>query len=109
MPSKLALNAFATFKPTLASRKASGLSLEMAGEQTRPELSLLPSSNVLESNVSTASQAKAVAVNPSKGSEEDNDDIDIEEDSIIIRPTKPCHVDFAKSKIKGGHIEALTR
>jgi hypothetical protein len=37
---------------------------------------------------------------------EDSDDIDIEEDSIIIQPTKPSHMDFGKSKIKG-HIEVL--
>ena len=42
-------------------------------------------------------------MNPS----EDSDDIDIEEDSAIIRSTKPSHVDFGKSMIKGGHIEVL--
>jgi hypothetical protein len=42
-------------------------------------------------------------MNPS----EDSDNIDVEEDSTIIRPTKPSHVDFGKSKIKGGHIEVL--
>jgi hypothetical protein len=41
-------------------------------------------------------------VNPSK----DSDNIDIEEDSTTIHPTKPSHVDFSKSKIKG-HIEVL--
>jgi hypothetical protein len=35
--------------------------------------------------------------------------IDIEEDKTIIRPTKVSHVDFDKSKIKGGHIEVHTR
>jgi hypothetical protein len=44
-------------------------------------------------------------VDPSK----DSDDIDIEEDNTIIRPTKPSHVNFSKSKIKGGNIEAHTR
>jgi hypothetical protein len=44
-------------------------------------------------------------VNPS----EDSDDIDIEKDKTITHPTKPSHVDFGKSKIKGGHIEVLTR
>jgi hypothetical protein len=34
-------------------------------------------------------------------------DIDVEEDNTIIRPTKPSHVDFEKSKIKEGHIEVL--
>jgi hypothetical protein len=56
--------------------------------------------------VATASQAEAGAVNPS----DDSDDIDIEEeDSTTIRPTKPNHVNFGKSKIKGGHIEVLER
>jgi hypothetical protein len=40
-------------------------------------------------------------------SSEDCDSIDIEEDNTIICPTKPSHVDFAKSKIKGGNIEVL--
>jgi hypothetical protein len=40
----------------------------------------------------TPSQAEAGAVDPS----EDSDDIDIEEDKTIIRPTKPSHVDFGK-------------
>jgi hypothetical protein len=40
----------------------------------------------------------------------DSDNIDIEEDNTIIRPTKPNnHVDFGKSKIKEGHIEVLNR
>jgi hypothetical protein len=57
--------------------------------------------------VATASQAEAGAVNPS----DDSDDIDIEEeeDSTTICPTKPNHVNFGKSKIKGGHIEVLER
>jgi hypothetical protein len=38
---------------------------------------------------------------------EDRDNIDIEEYISIVRPTKPSHVDFDKSKIKGGHIEVL--
>jgi hypothetical protein len=42
-------------------------------------------------------------MNPS----EDSDNIDIEEDSTIIHPTKPSHVNFDKSKIKGGHIKVL--
>jgi hypothetical protein len=45
----------------------------------------------------TAYQTEVVAMDPS----EDSDDIDIEEDSTIIRPTKPSHMDFGKSKIKG--------
>jgi hypothetical protein len=48
-------------------------------------------------------------VDPSKGPGEDNDDIDIEEDNTIIRPTKPSHVDFRKLKIKGGHTEVLVK
>jgi hypothetical protein len=38
---------------------------------------------------------------------EDSDNTDNEEDNTIICPTKPSHVDFSKSKIKGGHIEVL--
>jgi hypothetical protein len=44
-------------------------------------------------------------MNPS----EDSNNIDIEEDNTIIRPTKLSHVDFNKSKIKGGHNEVLNR
>jgi hypothetical protein len=51
----------------------------------------------------TASQAESGVVNPS----EDSDDIYIEEDNTTIRPMKPSHVNFDKSKIKGGHIEVL--
>jgi hypothetical protein len=32
-----------------------------------------------------------------------------EDDNTIIRPMKPSHVDFEKSKIKEGHIEVLNR
>jgi hypothetical protein len=38
---------------------------------------------------------------------EDSVGMDFEEDNTIIRPTKPSHVDFGKSKIKEGHIEVL--
>lgn len=51
----------------------------------------------------TAYQAKASATNPSKYS----NDIDIEEDNTTICPTKPCHMNFGKLKIKGGHIDVL--
>jgi hypothetical protein len=53
----------------------------------------------------TACQTEAATVDPS----EDSDDIDIEEDITIICSTKPSHMDFGKSKIKGGHIEVLNR
>jgi hypothetical protein len=74
---------------------------------------LAPLSSIQETNVkvfvstmeATASLAEAGFVNPS----EDSDNIDIEEDSITIRPTKPSHVDVDKSKIKGGDIEVLNR
>jgi hypothetical protein len=56
----------------------------------------------------TTSQAEAAAANLSEGLGKDNDDIDIEEDNTIIRTTKPSHVEFGKSKIKG-HVEVLTR
>jgi hypothetical protein len=49
------------------------------------------------------------SLNCKKHNWEDSDDIDIEEDNSIIRPTKPSHVDYRKSKIKGRHIEVLTR
>jgi hypothetical protein len=83
----------------------------MAGEQSSADVSLAPSSGAQETKVenlpttveATASQAKASVVNPSK----DSDDIDIEEDSTTICPTKPSHVNFSKSKIKGEHIEVL--
>jgi hypothetical protein len=83
----------------------------MTGEQSVVEVSLVPSSDVLETRVGNlpttveviASQAKVGIVNPSK----DSDDIEIEEDGTTIRPTKPSHVDFDKSKTKGGHIEVL--
>jgi hypothetical protein len=73
-------------------------------------VSLAPSSDVPETKVEdltattegTACQTKVATMDPS----EDSDDIDIEEDSIIIQPTKPSHMDFGKSKIKG-HIEVL--
>jgi hypothetical protein len=86
-------------------------SLEMAGEQRVVEMSLTPSSDMLETRVqefastagATASQAKVDSMNLSK----DSGNIDIEEESTIMRPMKPSHVDFGKSKIKGGHIEVL--
>jgi hypothetical protein len=36
-------------------------------------------------------------------SEDNSEDLDIEEDNYDIRPTKPSHVDFEKSTIKGAH------
>jgi hypothetical protein len=78
----------------------------MIGEQFGVGVPLAPSSNIQETKVeefvsrieATASQAEAGFVNPS----EDSDNIDIEEDSTTIRPTKPSHMDFSKSKIKRG-------
>jgi hypothetical protein len=112
-PSKLASNIFSTFKPSFASLEIIGFSLEMVGEQRVAEMSLTPLSDVPEMRVkefalaagATASQAEAISMNPSK----DNDNIGIEEDSRIIRPTKPSHVDFDKSKMKGEHIEVHNR
>jgi hypothetical protein len=57
----------------------------------------------------TTPQAEDVAMDPAKGSGDDTEDIDIEEDSNIIRPMKPSRVDFRKSTIKGRHIEVLTK
>jgi hypothetical protein len=50
-----------------------------------------------------APQADAGSLNQS----EDSLEMDFEEDNMIIRHTKPSHMDFGKSKIKEGHIEVL--
>jgi hypothetical protein len=117
LPSKLALNAFVAFKLALGSHKASVFSLEMAGEQSATEVPLVPLSGVPESKAedltviteAIGSQADAIVADPSEGPGEDNDDIDIEKDNTTICPTKPSHLDFRKSKIKGGHIKVLTK
>jgi hypothetical protein len=49
-----------------------------------------------------------VVINPIDGSEDDNEDLYIEEESNDIEPTKPSHVDFGKSTINDGHIQVLT-
>jgi hypothetical protein len=85
----------------------------MAEEQSATEVSLAPSSDTLETWVenllttveATASQGEAGTVNPF----EDSYDIDIEEDNTTIRPMKPSHMNFDKSKIEGGYIEVLNR
>jgi hypothetical protein len=85
----------------------------MAGEQSGASVPLALSTSVQDTKVEefvskievTTSQVEAGSMNPSK----DSDNIDIEEDSTTIRPTKPSHVDFDKCKIKGGHIEVLNR
>jgi hypothetical protein len=74
---------------------------------------LAPSLGALETRIedltgareAVACQAEATTVDPF----EDCADIDIEEDSTIIRPTKPSHVDFGKSKTKDGNIDVLNR
>jgi hypothetical protein len=89
----------------------------MAREQVARELALVPSSAAPETKdevsavgtEATVLQAGGAVTEPSEGSSDDNDDIDIEEDNTIIRPTKSSDVDFGKSKIKGGHIEVLTK
>jgi hypothetical protein len=76
-------------------------------------MSLTPSIDVLEARAeefgltvgATTSQAKADSLNQL----EDNNNIDIEEDNTIIRPTKPSHVDFSKSKTKEVRIDVLNR
>jgi hypothetical protein len=76
-------------------------------------MSLSPSTIVLEAQAeetvpvvgATSSQAEVSSLNQSK----DNVDYDFAEGSTVIRPTKPSHVDFRKSKIKEGHIEVLNR
>jgi hypothetical protein len=90
---------------------------EMTRERSTPELDLAPTSKTPETRVAmsivavkaAAPQAKGVVVNLDEGSEDDSEDIGIEEDNTIIRPTKLSHVDFKKSKIKGGHIGVLTK
>jgi hypothetical protein len=75
------------------------------------EMSLTPSKNVPEAQAeesvlavgATASKAEVSSLNQS----EDSMDIDFNVDNTTIRPTKPSHVDFEKSKIKEGHIEVL--
>jgi hypothetical protein len=52
----------------------------------------------------TASRAKAGVVNPS----EDSDDIDIEEGSTTIHPTKPNHMNLSKKKSKEDTLRYLT-
>lgn len=44
-----------------------------------------------------------------EGSEDDNEDLNIEEDNNDIRSTKPSHMNFSKLTIKGGYIEVLTK
>jgi hypothetical protein len=74
---------------------------------------LAPSLGALETRIedltgareAVACQAEATTVDPF----EDCADIDIEEDSTIIRPTKPSHVDFGKSKTKDGNIDVRNR
>jgi hypothetical protein len=82
----------------------------MVGEQVAPKLALVSASDVSEMRVVTLYVAAEAPELQAKGASSDNrDDIDIEEDNMIIRPTKQSHVDFRKSKIKGGHIEVLTK
>jgi hypothetical protein len=76
----------------------------MPGEQYVANVSLAPSSDALELRVenlptseeANASQAEVGVVDPFG----DSGDIDIEEDSTIIHPTKQSHVNFGKSKFK---------
>jgi hypothetical protein len=76
----------------------------MVEELSALGLSLVPSSDVSELKVKDLSMTVEVAAPQSKvvvDLSEDSDDIDTEEDNTIIRPIKPSHVDFGKSKIKG--------
>lgn len=78
--------------------------LQMVEELSALGLSLVPSSDVSELKVKDLSMTVEVAAPQSKvvvDLSEDSDDIDTEEDNTIIRPIKPSHVDFGKSKIKG--------
>jgi hypothetical protein len=76
----------------------------MVEELSALGLSLVPSSDVSEPKVKDLSMTVDVAAPQSKvvvDLSEDSDAIDTEEDNTIIRPIKPSHVDFGKSKIKG--------
>jgi hypothetical protein len=76
----------------------------MVEELSALGLSLVPSSDVSEPKVKDLSMTVDVAAPQSKvvvDLSEDSDAIDTEEDNTIIRPMKPSHVDFEKSKIKG--------
>lgn len=78
--------------------------LQMVEELSALGLSLVPSSDVSEPKVKDLSMTVDVAAPQSKvvvDLSEDSDAIDTEEDNTIIRPMKPSHVDFEKSKIKG--------
>lgn len=78
--------------------------LQMVEELSALGLSLVPSSDVSEPKVKDLSMTVDVAAPQSKvvvDLSEDSDAIDTEEDNNIIRPMKPSHVDFEKSKIKG--------
>jgi hypothetical protein len=111
LPLKLASNSFTAFEPALASCKARAFSIRNGWGAIYPEVSLAPSSDVPETKVeglsttteATTYQTKAATMDPS----EDSDGIDIEEDITIIYSTKPSHMDFGKSKIKGGDIEVF--
>jgi hypothetical protein len=88
----------------------------MVAEQPVSELALVIASDAPETKgdnsivvaKATTPQAEDAVVDLAEGSGDDSEDIGIEEDNKIIRPTKPSHVDFRKSTIKGGHIEVLS-
>lgn len=89
----------------------------MAREQPTSDLALVLVSNGPETRgESSIVVAKAIAphaedasMDLAEGSDDDREDIDIEEDNNIIRPTKPIHLEFRKFTIKGGSIEVLTK
>lgn len=84
------------------------LIFEMAEEQSVAELAALPS--VLEATPATAeATASRIEVTTVVTSNENSDDIDIEEDNTTIWPTKPSHVNFGKSTTKEGRIDVLNR
>lgn len=107
---------FLTSKSALAGVKRT-LPSQRWPESTTPELALVLSLKTLETKIeslviaaeATAPQAEGAIADPIEGSNDDSEDINIEDDNTIIHPMKPSHVDFRKSKIKGGHIEVLTK
>jgi hypothetical protein len=80
----------------------------MAGEETVLGVPLTPSSDAQETRVENLPTTVEVMVSQAEARVEDPfEDIDIEEDNTTIHPSKSSHVNYGKSRIKGGHIEVL--
>ena len=83
----------------------------MVGEQSVLEVLLAPSTDVQETTLDVLTEAAEASIFLTEDGAVDRskDNEDIEEDSVVIHPTKTSHVDFGKSKTKDGHIEVLIR